>query len=136
MKSLPQTDDPLLLRTSFADEAAWTELCAAIQAPSGEEQFRAYVTPISDRAYDGVSLEEVVSAATETGHSFLFLADAISLEGPEHALLVVDLHREPGRSFRTIPSEAWSVENNLSLANIDFSDFTNALDHRGIFRGF
>jgi len=136
MKSLPRTDDPLRLRASFADETAWTELCAAVQAPSGEEQFRAYVTPVSDRAYDGVSLEEVVSTASETGHSFLFLADAISLEGPEHALLVVDLYQEPGRSFRTIPSEAWSVENNLTLANIDFSDFTDAVDERGIFRGF
>jgi hypothetical protein len=31
---------------------------------------------------------------------------------------------------------AWSVENNLSLANMDFEEFANAVDVDGLFRGF
>jgi Domain of unknown function (DUF6924) len=30
----------------------------------------------------------------------------------------------------------WSVENNLSIANMDFEDFADATDDDGIFRGF
>lgn len=31
--------------------------------------------------------------------------------------------------------ELWSVENNLSIANMDWDDFVNAA-HEGVFRGF
>jgi len=30
----------------------------------------------------------------------------------------------------------WDVENNLSLAILDFADFADAVDKDGIFRGF
>jgi hypothetical protein len=30
----------------------------------------------------------------------------------------------------------WSVENNLSTANMEFSDFANNTDAGGVFRGF
>jgi hypothetical protein len=55
---------------------------------------------------------------------------------PEHPVLVVDLYSEPGRSFRVVPSEMWGVENNLSLANMDFEEFADAVDRDGVFRGF
>jgi hypothetical protein len=30
----------------------------------------------------------------------------------------------------------WAVENNLSLANMDYEEFAEAVDAQGIFRGF
>jgi hypothetical protein len=42
----------------------------------------------------------------------------------------------PGRTFRVIPSEAWGVENNLSISNMGFAEFADAVDDRGVFRGF
>jgi hypothetical protein len=30
----------------------------------------------------------------------------------------------------------WEVENNLSIANMGFEEFANAVDKDGIFRGF
>jgi hypothetical protein len=51
-------------------------------------------------------------------------------------LLVVDLKRRPGRSFRVIVQELWGVENNLSLANMDFEEFADSCDPDGVFRGF
>jgi hypothetical protein len=30
----------------------------------------------------------------------------------------------------------WSVENNLSLSNLDYDDFANSVDAFGVFRGF
>jgi hypothetical protein len=46
------------------------------------------------------------------------------------------LYEEPGRTFRVIPSEMWSVENNLSVANMDFYEFADNVDLDGVFRGF
>ena len=60
----------------------------------------------------------------------------IALSHPEHPILVVDLNDEPGRAFRVVPREMWSVENNLSLANLDYRDFADDVGPDGIFRGF
>jgi hypothetical protein len=50
--------------------------------------------------------------------------------------LVVDLHDKPGRIFRVVPAEIGNVENNLSIANMGFDEFADAVDKDGIFRGF
>jgi hypothetical protein len=52
-------------------------------------------------------------------------------------MLVIELHEEPGRTFRAIPFQSQSIErNNLSIARMDFSDFADAVDIEGVFRGF
>jgi hypothetical protein len=43
---------------------------------------------------------------------------------------------EPGRGFRVVPAELWGVENNLSIANMDFAEFAHHADPDGVFRGF
>ena len=63
-------------------------------------------------------------------------ADRTTFEYPEHPLLVVDLLGEPGRAFRALPEQVQSIENNLSLANMDFEDFADSVGDDGIFRGF
>jgi hypothetical protein len=69
-------------------------------------------------------------------HTFVFLVDGRTINDPEHPIVVVDLYEDPGRSFRVIPSEMWVVENNLSLANMDFQEFAESADRDGVFRGF
>jgi hypothetical protein len=49
---------------------------------------------------------------------------------------VIDALDEPGRTFRVVPSELWAVENNLSLSNMDFEEFAEAVDGDGVFRAF
>jgi hypothetical protein len=122
------------LRTYFGDEAAWDALCAAVQAPVGE--FRAYVTPVNDRTYAELSIEDVVALGSEAGRGFILVGDRVAQLDPEHPLLVIDLYDEPGRTFRVIPSETCSVDNNLSIRNMDFYEFADAVDERGVFRGF
>jgi hypothetical protein len=68
--------------------------------------------------------------------SFVFIVDQAAVSHPDHPILVVDLSTEPGRSFRVIPTEVWSVENNLSIANMDFDEFADQVDQDGVFRGF
>ena len=135
MKNIPETDDSLVLRTDFTDDVAWEAICAAIQKPVGE--FRAYVEFLSDPEYHGITLEQLLSLIPQgSDHTFIFIVDQITLSQPDNPILVVDLIREPGRTFRVIPSEMWGVENNLSIANMDFEEFVDAVDEDGVFRGF
>lgn len=39
-------------------------------------------------------------------------------------------------AFRVIPSQLWSVENNLNISNMDWRDFFQATGAGGVFRGF
>jgi hypothetical protein len=50
-------------------------------------------------------------------------------------MLVVDLGSGL-RSFRTIPSQVQGIENNLSIGNMGFEEFADAVDKDGIFRRF
>jgi len=136
VKKLPSTRESLVLRTDFSNAATWEEICIAIQEPQTENEFRAMVECISDPAFSGLTPENVVSLSAGSNRSFVFLVDSQAVSSPEHPILVVDLHSEPGRTFRVIPSELWGVENNLSLANMDFDEFANAVDEDGVFRGF
>jgi hypothetical protein len=119
MKSIPNTENSLVLRTDFSDEAAWASLSAAIRKPGGI--FRAYVDFVSDSEYEGLTAKQLPSLIPERwNHSFIFIVDRIALQNPEHPVLVVDLYAEVGRTFRVIPFEMWGVENNLPIGNMDF----------------
>jgi len=132
LKRLPESENALVLRTDFSDDAAWERLCAAVREPRGE--FQAYVEFVSDRQYEGLTPEHVLSQ--DSHPTFIFLADRVALSHPDQPILVVDLCDEPGRTFRVIPSAMWSVENNLSLANMDFAEFADSVDPDGVFREF
>ena len=134
MKLLPKTKEALVLRVDFSDDAAWDSICKAIQKPEGE--YQAYVDFISDPAFSGIGVQELLALQAKSSfRSFMFVVDQTALTQPDHPILVLDLLREPGRTFRVIPSEMWGVENNLSLANMDFAEFADHVDPDGIFRG-
>ena len=100
------------------------------------EDFRANLTFLSDRAVAGLGPEEVTALPREGYHGFVFLADRVTVTDPDMPLVAVDLRREPGRWFRVVPTAMSSVENNLSLANMDFDEFADSVDTDGVFRGF
>ena len=137
MKKIPTTENSLVLRTDFSDEGAWRAICAAIQEPHPDYEFVANVDFVSDPEYDGISAEHLPSIlAGDSERMFAFIIDQDALSRPDHPILVVDLFDEPGRTFRVIPSEMWGVENNLSIANMGFSEFAEAAGPDGVFRGF
>jgi len=135
MKSLPVTENALVLRTDFSNDAAWEALCEAIQQ-EGDEGFRAYVDCVSDPDFANVPPAALLNRARGTGRSYLFVVDAKAITDDEHPILVLDLESEPGRTFRVIPAEIWGVENNLTIANMDFCTFADSVDEDGVFRGF
>jgi hypothetical protein len=139
LKRLPDSTQALVIRTDFSEPAAWDAVRSAIRAPVHDSAgtFEAYVEFVNDEEYTGLASEQLLSIVPSGLHaSFIFLVDHVTLSHPENPILVVDLYDQPGRTFRVIPSEMWAVENNLSIANLDFDEFAGAVDQDGIFRGF
>ena len=137
MKQLPQTKSPLVLRTDFSNQTAWEAIYAATQVPVGIFRFRANVQFLDDINYAGISKDQILQLTSKNyNHSFIVIADQITMTHPEHPLMVVDLFEGSGRAFRATPSTIQAIENNLSIANMDFDDFAEAVGEDGVFRGF
>ena len=134
MKPLPDTDDPLIIRTDFSNPDAWQELRQAIEHPQG--LFRASVAFVDDPAFDGVSRADLRTLDPDGRRPFIFLADQTTMAHPERPVLVLDLFEDSTIEFRAIPAEIPGIENNLSLGNMDAEEFAGAAGDDGIFRGF
>ncbi|MDG4839134.1 hypothetical protein O7631_21660 [Micromonospora sp. WMMD967] len=94
----------------------------------------------SDPTYAGVSLQELVdadnAASSDDKLTYLFVADATAMADVERGLLALDLADQPGRTFRVPPRWYADVSTNLTIANMDFSEFADAVDESGTYRGF
>src|ERR671918_655772 len=127
MRPLPQRQAALVIRTDFSDDQAWEAIGAAILQLT-EEGFGAQVELVDDAAYRGVTKEQLLNLVPEGDQRpfFFMIVDDVTVRSPEHPILVVDLWHEPGREFRAVPAAVQAVENNLSIANMDFADFADA----------
>jgi hypothetical protein len=144
-RRLPATPDTPVIRTDFSDQQAWEQVRAAIDwvTPDG---FRACVTYVDDPAFAGASVEDLLRAVPgRDTHGLLLVVDETTLRSPEHPVLVVDLGSKPdpehdwpgepaGRSFRAVPHTIQEIENNLSIANMDWDDFADDVDEDGVRR--
>ena len=125
-----------MLRTDFSDEACWRSVRAEVLAET-VDGFRAYVDVVEDPAFDGLGTDEVLAAVGDDYRwGYLVVGDRVTMTEAEHPFLVLDLLHARGRSFRALPREIQSIENNLSIANMDFSEFADSAGPDGVFRGF
>ncbi len=157
MKKLPATDAALFVRTDFGDSDAWEAICneirqppedvmsafaqfAAVNAMIGQdvgEKPEANLTIVDDPAFADLTPEQLVDRLPAGRHqTFLFIVDHESMTKADHPILVLDLAEQKGRTFRSAPAQIQAIENNLSIANMDFADFADAVDSEGVFRGF
>ena len=144
--------DPWVIRTDFTNHKVWQEVCDQIATPQGDDGFIAYVRYIDDPGYRDQIPSEVAQSLPDTyADRFCFIVDRKCITTQEHPILVVGFYpsddesfdRLPRhtplsgiRTFRAVPAQVQSIENNLSLANMDFEEFTDAVDSDGVFRGF
>jgi hypothetical protein len=130
------TEQAVVLRTDFSDEACWRSICAEVLAET-TDGFRAYVDVVEDRAFDGFGTDDVLATVGDDYRwGYLVVGDRLTMTQAEHPFLVLDLLDERGRSFRALPREIQAIENNLSIANMDFSEFADSAGSDGVFRGF
>lgn len=132
-----------------ADAHLGRDLIRSAISTSTEDEFKAYVEFIDDRSYEGLTASRLLHIVpADSSETFAFLVDGQTLAHPDRPILVVNLYdwvegledqgKGPlyGATFRVIPSSMWSVQNNLSLANMDWEEFADSVDTDGIFRGF
>ncbi|ONH26270.1 hypothetical protein BL253_25345 [Pseudofrankia asymbiotica] len=124
-----------MIRTDFSDDDAWEAVCAASVATS-PEGFEAHLLFISDPAFADLTVEQVMALPGAQHYNALYIVDHDTISGRETPILAVDMTREPGRSLRVVPAQMQSIENNLEIFNMDFSEFADAADPDGVFRGF
>jgi hypothetical protein len=132
--NIPLSERALLIRTDFADPSAWQKLITAIRNPADPFIFNMEI--VDDRANSDATVDQLVGALPEAyPHSFMVVADSMAISQPEHPLLVVDLYVERGRRFRAVAAQIGPIDNNLSIANMDFEEFAELVDDAGVFRG-
>lgn len=129
------------MRADFTDDAAWDGIREKIAEPTAEG-FRAYVDFVEDRSLAGLPEAAIVASyprayPQDYRHPVVFVVDAVAVTTPEHPVLVLPLDAGvDARSFRALPRQVQSIQNNLSLANMDYIEFAASADVDGIFRGF
>jgi hypothetical protein len=125
----------LVLRTCYEHEEVWQQLLRTWMLPN-DDGFQAFLSPVEDMLLDRLTPSEALGLLPDLANrtSVVVIADRVCLEGPERAALVVD--PASGSTFRVIPSEMWSVENNLSVANMGFAEFAASAGPDNVFRGF
>jgi hypothetical protein len=71
VEKCPKTASELLLRTDFSDDFAWVTPSESVQQPN-EEGFEALGNCVSDPAYDGLTVEQLVAMCPEGGDRATF----------------------------------------------------------------
>ncbi|MFH8625928.1 DUF6924 domain-containing protein [Streptomyces vietnamensis] len=148
MKRLPQSDNTLLIRTDFSDEAAWQALRASVTTPAeGEDPYMACLHIVDDPSYSGLTTEQLVALAPDED-DLLIVADGVAMAEAGMPLLAVHVRgedeedeedrdaRSEVEELRVVAEVLWSIENNISVANMDWEEFVDAADEDGVFRGF
>jgi hypothetical protein len=138
---LPDTWSVPVVRADFSDDGVWVRITEKIAEPT-VEGFGADVEFVEDPALTG--LDEAALAAGYPRayphayrHPVLFVVDAVAVTEPEHPLLVVNLNAGVDVApFRALPRQVQGIQNNLSLANMDYVEFARSAEADGVFRGF
>jgi hypothetical protein len=115
-------------------------------------EYRAHVKFVVNDAYRDKPPEYVVHSLPDNyPYKFCFVVDRRCTENQEHPVLVVGFYPRDHKSyeraprstpadeiatFRALPKEIQSIENNLSIANMDFEEFASHVDADGVFREF
>lgn len=134
MTKLAQMENTPLVRLDFSDEDAWVAVLARVRQLS-HDGFTANVQIVEDAALAVRDASDLAAEArTNSALSLCVFADRTTMAGRDHALLCIDLHSLS--SLRVVPEALWSIENNVSIGNMDFTEFVGAAGADGIFRGF
>ena len=99
--------------------------------------FKAKLEFVASPQFEGKAVEETLAVLPKNyPYSFVFVADEQTLDTAGFPFICIDLLDERRAKFRVDASHIASVANNLSLANMDFTEFVEASKKHGVFRGF
>ncbi|MEU6084805.1 hypothetical protein [Streptomyces sp. NPDC047108] len=130
----------LVVRTDYGDEAAWQAVVEKLPGPWGDE---ARFHLVDEPLWSGASPDAVMAAAAEDENlSVVFVADAVTMRSPLHAVLALTTEEEDWdpepvldegrmvapapRRFRTVPAAVHAVNAHPALADMEFGDYVEA----------
>ena len=133
----------VLVRTDYSDEQAWEELLDELALYPFAESME--VRPVSDGAWTGASVEEVLAAIVpRAGLYGIYIADAEAMNGRQgHPVLAVSL-QEPSNDendyckirFRVVADELLDMHVQLFIDNLDWEHYCiRAREAGGVYRG-
>lgn len=133
-RALPvlEQDVDLLVRTDFADDAAWSALVAQVRHPKGADvidDYGDYLRFVDDPAFAGATPEQVMAQIRpredEAGpvSDVVLIADAVTLSAPGNRLLAVPLADDIGLTFPVDPEQAGTMMVNLAISNQGIEDW-------------
>lgn len=124
-----------VIRTDYSNDAAWIAIKRAVKQPTKPDGFVANVAFVDDAALDRVSLGGLRRALLRSRHPVAFAADTRTMTDPERPLVCISV-RENAQAFLALPDQVVWIESNLSIGNMEFEEFSGAVDPDGVFRGF
>lgn len=136
-----------LVRTAFEDDAAWRTVAEALTGRSDQagwdSEEASLVDAVSDRRYADLDVARLAGAWPQDLLAYAIVADAMTMKEVgarssvgRASVLYVDLTTERGDSFRSAVDQVPDIAMNLSIANMDFFEFADAVGPDGVFRGF
>lgn len=125
-----------LIRTDFTDDSGWRAAVAAATAPveTPYGPHAAYLVPVEEPDLAGMRPEDLAGLPRSGDLSYAFVVDAQTMV--DGTFVVLSLGEENGRWFRCTATAVYSIETNLSIANMDFFEFADAAGEDGVFRGW
>uniref|UniRef100_UPI003F6945EE DUF6924 domain-containing protein n=1 Tax=Paractinoplanes polyasparticus TaxID=2856853 RepID=UPI003F6945EE len=128
----PADADAVLVRTDFADQPAWNDLVSRVRDHDREGSL-GHLPVIDDPGCAGLSVSQLLALVPDEAH-YLYLAVADRFT--DQTVLVVGVEGEDrGLRFRTTIPELALIDINLSIGNMDFADYLDALDDEGAYPG-
>lgn len=157
--SLFENNRTPFLRADYSDDAAWQRIIdalgrsEAVQVELELGTFEHFFVPVESRDLDGLSVESLTDGWDREREvaGFVLIADRETIRqanlGEQTTVLYVDLTVSEadvqefgdvyGRAFRCVVTEIASINVNLDLGNMDFSEYADHADeHGGVFSGF
>ena len=149
-----QVNNPWVIRTDFSDDLTWNVVSDEISSahPVNRPELDEFFKFVEEPQFAKRSLLEMVQSFPDGYPGMVcYVVDEECITNREHPILVVGFYPSDHKSysrvprntlardittFRALPSEIMSIENNLAIANMDFEEFANAVDKDGVFRGF
>ncbi len=139
LEAVLNTRSTPIVRTDFTDDDAWAEAWRDItlRRQYWDDAVVLDSTLVDLPEFDGWTGPELAALlATADSHAVVLTVDAVTLTSPEHPVLVTEIDpesREP-RFFRATPHALLDVVIQLSIANMDWEDFSEYADADGILR--
>ena len=139
LEAVLNTRSTPIVRTDFSDDHAWETAWRDLTLPRiyWDDDVTLDVTLVALPEFEGWTGAELATLLSQAdSYAVVLSVDAVTLASPEHPVHVTEIDPEldEPRSFRATPHALLDAVIQLSIANLDWEDFSESVDPDGILR--